>query len=109
MALSIPELVKDMLNASKPVLKNYWKEVKPFAEKESRSFAQNLVMIEKLKLTGDLTEKEAKLHVKLQTNSFRTVLLAIEGLGIIAVENAINAAIGAIRKTVNTSLGWAIL
>jgi hypothetical protein len=39
----------------------------------------------------------------------RIVLLTIEGLGILAVEAAINAAIDVVRSSVNTALGWAIL
>jgi hypothetical protein len=37
------------------------------------------------------------------------VFLTIEGLGIIAVENALNAAIGAIRDTVNGAVKFALI
>lgn len=109
MALNIASLAKDMLNAAKPVLEGYWKEVKPYVEKESKSFVQNLAMIAKLKLQGSITKEEALLHIQIQKNSYRTVLLAVEGLGLIAVENALNAAIAAISKTVNTAIGWSLL
>lgn len=108
-ALNVGNLLKDMLNAAKPLLKDYWKEVKPYVEKESKNFLTNLAMIAKLKLQGQITEKEARLHIEIQKSSFRTVLLAVEGLGIIAVENALNAAIGAIKKAVNTGIGWSLL
>lgn len=109
MALDITTLLKDMLNAAKPILKNYWKEAKPYAEKESQNFVNNLAMIEKLKLTGQITKEEADIHIQIQKNSFRTVLVAIKGIGIITAENAINAALGAISKAVNTALGWTLL
>ena len=98
-----------MLNAAKPILQNAWKEVKPFAEKESKAFAQNLAMIGKLKIEGKITKEEALLHIQIQKNSFRTVLLAIQGLGLIAVENALNAAIAVIASTVNKTIGWNLL
>lgn len=109
MAINIAAIAKDMLNAAKPVLQNYWKEVKPYVEKESKAFAQNLAMIAKLKLEGRITREEALLHIEIQKNSFRTVLLAIQGLGLIAVENALNAAIGVIATTVNKAIGWNLL
>lgn len=109
MNLNIPALVKDMLNAAKPVLNDYWKEVKPYVEKESKSFAQNLAMIAKLKLQGKISREEALLHIQIQRNSFRAVLTAVEGLGILMVEKALNAAISAIRNAVNTAIGWSLL
>lgn len=109
MALDITTLLKDMLGAAKPILKSYWKEAKPYAEKESQSFLSNLAMIEKLKLTGEITKEEADIHVQIQKNSFRTVLVAIKGIGIITAENAINAAIGVIKNTVNSAIGWTLL
>ncbi len=109
MSLNLAALAKDMLNATKPILEGYWKEVKPFVEKESKNFAQNLLMIEKLKKQDKITKDEALLHIQIQKNSYRTVLLAVEGLGLIAVENALNAAIGAIKKAVNTAIGWNLL
>jgi hypothetical protein len=45
----------------------------------------------------------------MQKNAMRSVMLAVEGLGIIAVEAAINSALGVVRKTVNTALGWPLL
>lgn len=109
MALDTSSLVSDMLIAAKPSLAAFWKEARPYAEKESKGFAENLAMIASLKLAGKITEQEALLHVQIQKNAYKTVLMAIEGLGIIAAENAINAAVGAIRNVVNTTIGWNIL
>jgi hypothetical protein len=109
MALNVSELLKEMLGAAKPVVEKFWKEAKPFAETQFKNLAQNLVMIEKLKLKGVITKEKALIHLDIQKNSFRTVLLTIEGLGILAVEAALNAALGVVKKTVNTAIGWNIL
>ena len=66
-------------------------------------------MIAKLKIEGKITKEEALLHIQIQKNSYRTVLLAVEGLGLIAVEGALNAAIGVISTTVNKAIGWNLL
>ena len=107
--IDFSKLITDMLGAAKGQLSNHWKEAKPFAEKEINSFAENIKLIAKLKLTGEITEEQAKLYIDIQKSSMRIVLLTIQGLGILAVEAAINAAIDVVRSTVNTALGWAIL
>jgi hypothetical protein len=71
--------------------------------------AESLVMIEKLILTNQINEEQAKLHFQIQRNATRMVLLTIEGLGIIAVEQAINAALDVLKNTVNTALDFTLL
>ena len=107
--IDFSKLVQDMLTAAKGKLTSHWKEVKPYAEKEVNSFAENIKLIAELKIKGKITEEQAKLYIDIQKSSMRIVLLTIEGLGILAVESAINAAIDVIRSTVNTALGWRIL
>lgn len=107
--LDFGKLVKDMVDAVKGPLTDHWKEAKPYAEKEIKSFAENIKLIAKLKLEGKITEEQARLYIDIQKSSMRIVLLTIQGLGILAVENAINAAIDVIKGTVNTALGWTIL
>ncbi len=109
MALNISDLVKEMLDGAKPLLQNFWNDARPYAEKEAKAFALNLAMIEKLKRKGKISKEAARLHVEIQKNSFRTVLLTIEGIGILAVSAALDAAFGAIRGTVNKAIGWALL
>ncbi len=107
--INISEVLGEMLKAVEGVLKKNWKDVKPFAEQEFKSFTENLQLINRLKSEGKITKKQAKLYVEIQKSSVRIVLLTIEGLGILAVENAINAAIKVVKKTVNTAIGWTIL
>ncbi len=103
------KLIQDMLNAAEGKLTNHWNEAKPYTEKEVNSFAENIKLIAKLKIQGKITEEQAKLYADIQKSSMRIVLLTIEGLGILAVEAAITAAIDVVRSTVNTALGWRIL
>ena len=107
--IDFKQLVKDMLTAAKGHLGAGWKEARPYAESEFKAFAENIKLIEKLKLAGTIDEERARLHMNIQKNSIRMVLLTIEGIGILAVENAINAAISVVQDTVNKALGWSIL
>jgi hypothetical protein len=47
--------------------------------------------------------------MEMQKNAARMVLLAIEGLGILAVEAAINAALAVVKEAVNGALDFALL
>jgi hypothetical protein len=109
MSLDTSTLVKDMLAAAKDNLGKFWKQAKPYAENEAMGMANKLLMIEKLKLAGKITKAEALLHIEIQKSAFRTVLLSIKGLGLIAVEDTINAAMGAVAKVVNKAIGWQVL
>lgn len=107
--IDVALLLKEMTEAVKKVLKASWKEVKPFAELQLKSFAENIQLIAVLKAKGKINEEKAKLHLAIQKESARTVLLSIEGIGIVTAENAINAALKVVQTTVNNAIGWALL
>ena len=109
MAIRVPSLAKQMLEASRDVLEDSWPEIKDYARAEFKKTAESIAMIVRLYAAGKLTKEKARLHIEIQKNASRTVLLTIEGLGIIAVERAINAALGAVRDTVNTAIGFRLL
>ena len=107
--INISEVFKTMIGAAKGVLEDHWKEIKPFAEQEFKSYTRNIYLIGKLKIKGSITKQQAKYYMQIQKSSLRTVLLTIEGLGIVAVENAINAAINSVKDIVNKTIGWVVI
>lgn len=109
MALNVSDLSKQMLGAMNKVLTNQWKDVKVYSETEMKKLAQTIAMIEKMYVAGDITKQEARLHLQIQKNAARTVLLTVQGLGILAVENAINAALDVVKTAVNSALGFTFL
>lgn len=109
MTLDVGELVKKMFEAFESSLSDKWPEVKEYAETEAKKMAESLVMIEKLLLLEKITEEQAKLHFQIQQNATRMVLLTIEGLGILAVEQAINAALNVLKDSVNTALDFTLI
>jgi len=107
--LDIKALLASMLSASKEVLKKEWKHVASVAELQLKNIVHNLEQIAVLKLNGKITEEQAKLHLTIQKESFKTILLSFEGIGIIAAEKAINAALNTVKTTFNKAIGWRIL
>jgi hypothetical protein len=109
MSLNVSDLGKDIAAAFIGTLKDKIPDIKDFATTEAKKLAQTLAMIEKLVLAGRIDEEEAKLHLEIQKNATRTVLLTIEGLGVLAVEAAINAGLEVVRKAVNSAVKFALV
>lgn len=109
MALNVGQLASQMLAAALPVLRNAATDARSFAQTEFTKIAQTIVSIESQSAAGEINQQQASLLLDMQKNASRTVLLSLEGLGILAVEQAINAALGVIKTAVNTALGFALL
>jgi len=109
MSLDASQLGEDILGAFAGAFKKKWPDIKEYGESEAKKLAQTLLMIEALKISGEINEKQAQIHLKIQENSTRMVFLTVEGLGILAVEAALNAALDAVKQTVNKAVGFLLI
>ena len=107
--LIFSDILDEMSSAVKKTLKTRWKKVKPLAELQLKSIIHNLELIAELKLQGKITEEQARLHLTIQKESIRTILLSFEGIGIVTAEEAINSALSSVKTIVNKAIGWKIL
>lgn len=107
--LTAEALVKPMLAAAAAALRERWPQTRNYARLEFNKFAQTVLMIQASYALGELSKTEAKLLLDIQRNAMRSVLLTLEGLGLISVERAINAALKAVRDAVNAAIGFALL
>ena len=98
-----------MISAAIGVFKKNWAIVQPYAENEFAKFSQDLILIEAMVTAGTMSQTRAKLHVEMQKNSMRAVMIAVEGIGIITVEEAINAVFAVLSQTVNKAVGFVLL
>jgi len=109
MALDLTALGDAIFNAVKPVLADEWNDVQSYAKTEATKLAATLAQIEQLSASGQISQEEAAALFDMQKHATRAVLLTIEGIGVITAQQAINAAIGAVRGVVNKALGFALL
>lgn len=109
MAMDVAQLGKDMVGAASGVVGQRWPEIEDYFKDELEDFARVLARIAVRYAAGRLTEDNARALVRAQVKSMEIVLLAVEGMGIIMVEMAINAAIDVVRTTVNEALGFALM
>lgn len=107
--IDVQQILPGMIAAAKAVLDKKWPVIKDYAEAELEKLARTLAQIEKLKISGQISEAEASVLFEMQKNTARAVMLALQGMSLLLVEGAINAALGAIKDTINTALGFVLL
>jgi soluble cytochrome b562 len=107
--IDVQKILPGMISAARGVFDKKWPAVKDFAEAELEKLAKTLAQIEKLRLGGQISEAEASVLLEMQKNTARAVMLALEGMSLLLVEGAINAAMAAVKDVVNTGLGFALL
>jgi hypothetical protein len=109
MSLDTKALIDSMTGAAKGVFKDKWPKIQEYAESEIKMFAERFATIAKLRAAGTISEKRARSHVEFQKEAWETVLLSIEGLNQLMVEEALNAALDAVKDVVNTAVGFVLL
>jgi len=109
LALSVETLASQMLGAALPILKKDAEEAEAFAKTEFTKIAQTIVSIGEQVAAGQINQQQAGLLLDMQTSASRNVLLTLKGLALLAVEEAINAALDVVKTAVNTALKFPLL
>ncbi len=108
-AVNASEILSSMVTAARDALADAWPGVRDFAGPEIRRLAWALADITHLIEAGKVNPQQARALDRIHRNTAFTVLLTLEGLGVIAVENAINAALGAVGDVVNAAVGFRLM
>ncbi len=106
---SVAEFVTAMVSAAKTSVGKDWPTIRAFARPELEQLARSMLALGRLYALGEITQGQARALFKIHRNTTQTVFLAIEGMGIIATENAINAALKAVKDSINRTVGFALL
>jgi hypothetical protein len=109
MALDVQALATQMLEVALPLLQKDAKDAAALAKTEFTKIAQTIVGIEEQLATGQINQQQAVLYLDMQENWSQSTLLCLQGLALLAVESAINAALGVIKTAVNTAVGFALI
>lgn len=107
--LDYNQILSDCMGVAKTELGKKWKSVKPYAEHEFKQFAENAEFLAKLKLANEISDEELKTRLHIQRIALNTVLIAIEGVSLVAAQNVINAVTGVVFSAITTSLNVALM
>ncbi|EMP56423.1 hypothetical protein MSNKSG1_05733 [Marinobacter santoriniensis NKSG1] len=107
--IDVHQILPGMIAAAKGVFDEKWPIIKDYAEAELEKLARTLAQIEALKLSGQISDAEASMLFEMQKNTARAVMLTLQGMSLLLVEGAINAALAAVKDTINTALGFTFL
>jgi hypothetical protein len=103
--LDIAQVVNDMLQAALPYLSKGGQKASTFASYEFQQYIANVEHVQTMVEEGKVTDQEAQFLVDQYKASVKAVLLTVDGLGAVAAQNAINAAIDSLNNALNTALG----
>jgi hypothetical protein len=109
MALDVGTLADNMLGAALPILRKGAQDAESFAKTEFTKIAQTIVSIGEQVAAGQINQQQAALLLDMQTSASRNVLLCLQGLALLAVEEAINAALAIVKNAVNTALKFPLI
>lgn len=107
--LNLEQLKAGMITGFKSVALQAWPTVKDFATFELKLLAQSLIEIQSLAVSGRISKAEARSLIRQHKNATIAVISGIEGMTLLTAEQAVNAAIRAIKQALNTAAGFAIV
>jgi hypothetical protein len=108
-ALDTSTLVANLIASFKGELTAHWNLAQPYATTEARKLSETAQFIVTGYAKGEINAAQAKILVRMQANASQAVLTALETIGMIAAQDAINAAINVLKAAVNTAAGVALL
>jgi len=109
MNLDIAALVETMWSAAKGPLGNAAATAEPFAKTQFTNIAQTCASIASGVALTQISQQQAAFLLDIQKHATQNALLATEGLGLVAAEAAINAALGAVAGVVNGAVGFKLI
>ena len=109
MSFDVEALTQKMLDGAREAVSDRWPQLRALAEVEMRKLAQTLIDVHQLLEAGDIDEKRARLFVRMQQTTARTVLCSVRGLGILSAEQATEAAVAAVARLVNGIVKFKLL
>ena len=107
-AIDVPAVASEAAKKMLEVLVGTGKDLGNYAQAEAMKLATSAAEIAALRLSGQITDEELLLHLDIQKHASRSVLMAIEGISILAAEQAINAALSVIGNAIKTATGIAL-
>lgn len=93
-----------MLEAMKGPIGRHFEEVRELAEDELEDFAKRSIELAKKVRDGRINEVQARAILKVRQNAVETVVLSVAGIGLVAAQEAINAALDVLKGVIGKAV-----
>lgn len=103
-SLNVDQLAASMVQAAQGAFGEKWPAAGNYAEREFRKIGETIAYIEAQRAQKLMSAEKAILHFNMQKNAARVAMYALQGVSVLSVEAAINAALDAVKTKVNTAL-----
>lgn len=107
--IDVKALAEAILAAMRGQLTQHWNLAQPYAQSEAKKLAETARLIVTGSANGDINPQQAKILVRMQTNASQAVLTALDTIGMIAAQDAINAGLNVLKGAVNAAIGITVL
>lgn len=107
--VNFDDVVDAAVEAAKAVVSDNWDEVKDILKNIGRSMTNDVVFIEKKKLSGEFNEQDAKAFIEDQKMLARIRLCSIALITLQLAERIWNVVAEVFRNAIKTALGWSVL
>ncbi|MGV3511305.1 MAG: hypothetical protein ACO1OX_04800 [Novosphingobium sp.] len=105
--MNIDDLFSQMMQAGQALAGGVWQQMKSFAVPELKKIAVQIVAI--AENAEDYTQAGARALLDMQMKAAAGVIVAMTTLTLLAVQDALNAIIGAVKQLVNSALGFVLI
>jgi hypothetical protein len=102
-------VIKDALNAAKNVLATDWDKARDIVENLAKGIVNDVLFIEKKKLSGEFNEKDAQTFMEDQKMLARIRLRSLAIITLQIAEDIWNAIARVFRAAIKTAVGWVVL
>jgi hypothetical protein len=107
--LDVEALATSMVDAARAALANRGPVLQAAAEMELRRLAGALADIGSLLAKGEIDPERAKVMANIHQLSVRSVLRSVEGLGVLAADQTLQAVTGVAASVLNRIVGFKLL
>lgn len=112
-SLHVQELLNTMWDAFSQHFESSGEKLLPALAREAKQsledIAHRMVEIAGMLATNSISESEAKTLLVMQQQSTTEQLLAATGIAEVLLQSSLNAALSAVKDTVNAAIGFALL
>jgi len=107
MSFDVDGLFNNMLNAGKGLATGVWQQMETYAIPELKKIAVQIQAI--VENFDQYTLQGAQILLDMQVRASISVIVAMTSMTLLAVQNAINAILDAVKSFVNGAVGVALL